>query len=280
MNCAIIAIVKYEEKYIVDWLDWHIKIGVNHFYLYDDNDEDYVPKLEPIIKNYIDDGIVTLLNKNDFEEFLDLRGPHKDNSPDHKKQVNKQMNVYTHFFNKYKHLHDYIGFFDIDEYIKIPNEKYIGPFLEKYEKYSIFYLWWHFYINENIYNKDSIFKQIKECKEYQFTNAERSKLRYRRNKYILNCKKFKNEKVLLDSPHIIPSKYIKKDALKIFNDKEAYLIHYKYKSLTDFIDKLLGKYYKGKKYEINDVIKEYSIINNVTDNMKKYLLENYNYKYE
>ena len=34
MNCAIIAIVKYEEKYIVDWLDWHIKIGVNHFYLY------------------------------------------------------------------------------------------------------------------------------------------------------------------------------------------------------------------------------------------------------
>ena len=53
MSCAIIACLKQEELYIKEWLDWHISIGVDHFYLCDNNDKDYQPNLSDVIKEYI-----------------------------------------------------------------------------------------------------------------------------------------------------------------------------------------------------------------------------------
>ena len=34
-NTSICLIIKDENEYINEWLDWHIKIGFEHFYIYD-----------------------------------------------------------------------------------------------------------------------------------------------------------------------------------------------------------------------------------------------------
>ena len=38
MTYAICAIAKNENNYINDWVNWHINIGFDHIYLYDNND--------------------------------------------------------------------------------------------------------------------------------------------------------------------------------------------------------------------------------------------------
>lgn len=53
---AIAAIMKDEEPYIREWLDYHIAAGVTKFYIYDNNEEPN--KLRRVIAPYVDSGVV------------------------------------------------------------------------------------------------------------------------------------------------------------------------------------------------------------------------------
>ena len=65
MKVWICAIAKMEELYIREWIEWHKKIGIDHIIIGDNNDSNYDKPLQPIIKDYIDEGYVELINKND-----------------------------------------------------------------------------------------------------------------------------------------------------------------------------------------------------------------------
>ena len=125
MNCAIIACLKQEELYIREWLDWHIKIGVDHFYLCDNNDKDYEPKLKDVIKDYVDQGIV---------EVFDYSGVHP-----------IQPICYTDIYDKYGDLYDWWMIIDIDEFLTIPItnnnlKKFLSlPYIK--DKYNIALMW-------------------------------------------------------------------------------------------------------------------------------------------
>lgn len=54
-DLSIMAIVK-NEKYIQEWIEYHLLVGVQHFYIYDNESTD---GLKDRIQKYIDDGIVT-----------------------------------------------------------------------------------------------------------------------------------------------------------------------------------------------------------------------------
>lgn len=54
-DLAIVAIMKNEGPYLKEWLDFHILVGVNKFYLYDNESTDDTTK---ILKPYIKQGIV------------------------------------------------------------------------------------------------------------------------------------------------------------------------------------------------------------------------------
>ena len=64
-SIAIIACLKCEELYVKEWIDWHIKCGVDHFYLCDNNDVDYTPKLNDVLKEYVDLGIIEIIDYHD-----------------------------------------------------------------------------------------------------------------------------------------------------------------------------------------------------------------------
>ena len=55
-DLAIVAIMKDEEPYVKEWLDYHLLAGVDHFYIYDN---DSIPEFKKILQPYIDAGIVT-----------------------------------------------------------------------------------------------------------------------------------------------------------------------------------------------------------------------------
>jgi len=55
---SLCLIFKNEAPFLKEWLDYHLSIGIDHFYLYNNNsDDDYMD----IVKPYVDKGIVTLI---------------------------------------------------------------------------------------------------------------------------------------------------------------------------------------------------------------------------
>ena len=94
---AICSIFKNEGKYIQEWIEYHKLIGVEHFYLYDNDSTDDIT----VLQQYIDEGTLTL-NR--------ISG------------VAMQMPAYNHFLNTYKEEVEWCAIIDLDEFI-VPTEK-------------------------------------------------------------------------------------------------------------------------------------------------------------
>ena len=54
-DLAVVAIMKGEEPYVKEWIDYHLLAGVDHFYIYDN---DSTPEFKKILQPYIDANIV------------------------------------------------------------------------------------------------------------------------------------------------------------------------------------------------------------------------------
>ena len=89
---AICAVAKCENDYINDWVNYHINLGVDKIYIYDNNDEAYEPLESRIIEN-IDK--VEIIKIPGLKEF--------------------QVAKYNEFYNT--HNYSWNIFIDIDEYI-------------------------------------------------------------------------------------------------------------------------------------------------------------------
>lgn len=134
---AIIACLKMEELYIKEWLDYHIKIGVDHFYLCDNNDSDYSHKLSDVVSEYIDNGIV---------EVFDYSGVHP-----------IQPSCYQDIYEKYGDIYDWYMVIDIDEFLDIPiTNNDLKKFLYRLDKYNKDYvaLMWRQYDDNDLLEYD------------------------------------------------------------------------------------------------------------------------------
>lgn len=98
-DLALVAIIKDEDAYIIEWIEYHLIIGINHFYIYDNGNS---KETKRILKPYIDNNIV---------EYIPYPG------------LCMQCKAYTDAINKYKYICKYIGFIDIDEFILLRDEK-------------------------------------------------------------------------------------------------------------------------------------------------------------
>lgn len=115
---SICAIFKNEAKYIKEWIEFHRIIGIDHFYLYNNNSND---NYEEVLSEYIKSGIVELV---DWE----------------KNQA--QMEAYKDCISKKKNETNWLGFIDIDEFIVPIKYNNIKIFLKKFEKVGSINIYW------------------------------------------------------------------------------------------------------------------------------------------
>ena len=107
-NVSICAIFKNEARYLKEWIDFHSIVGVDHFYLYNNNSTD---EFASILKPYIENGTV---------ELIEWPKEHS------------QMDAYRDCIKNYSQDSQWIGFIDIDEFV-VPNESStIYDFLKKF----------------------------------------------------------------------------------------------------------------------------------------------------
>lgn len=115
---AVCAIFKNESVFLKEWLEYHLLIGVEHFYLYNNFSED---NYQDILAPYIEKGQVTLT------EWPVQFG---------------QLPAYKDCFQKAKDETRWIAYIDLDEFICLRREQNIRNWIQKYDKYLAVYVNW------------------------------------------------------------------------------------------------------------------------------------------
>ena len=107
MSNIICCIAKYENDYINDWINYHLSLGFDHIYIYDNNPVTYEP-----IENRIDQ-----LDKVTIFKVPD------------RVVKNIQKYHYNNFYQEYKNTFDWCAYIDCDEFIHLGKWKDIKTFL-------------------------------------------------------------------------------------------------------------------------------------------------------
>lgn len=108
---SLCLIFKDESPFLREWIDFHRTIGIDHFYLYNNNSTD---GYKQVLEDYEAQGLVTL---------IDFPGQ------------SVQMKAYQHCFETFKNETNWIGFFDTDEFICLRYKTDINDWLRTYSKY-------------------------------------------------------------------------------------------------------------------------------------------------
>ena len=229
LKIAICTMAKKENLYIKEFVNYYKKIGVDHIYIYDDNDKNSEKISDVIDKKY--NKYVTIYDKNE-------------NKP------KNQHIAFTNCYNNNKNKYDWIFMFDIDEYLIIVNEtlkNYLSN--EIFKDCDFIKIHWVQPSDNNLLYYDNR------------TLFERFKGPYKKDTHIKTLVRGNIEglKYAIHSPKISPKRNITcnnvghkfnfsqvhfQDVFDINIDK-AYIIHYKYKSTEEYIN----KYKRGYRWE-------------------------------
>lgn len=93
IRMALVLIIKNEARYVREWIEFHNMLGVEHFYIYDNESTD---NLSEVLRPYVEKGLVTLQS-----------WPGKI----------AQLPSYNHALSYYKMDCEYMGFIDTDEFL-------------------------------------------------------------------------------------------------------------------------------------------------------------------
>lgn len=267
MKVALCAIVKCENNYLIEWINYHLNLSIDHIFIYDNNDLDGEK-----VSDIIDDKNITI---------IDYRG---------KKYV--QNWAYTNCYKTYYKEYDWFIFIDLDEFVVLENECNIKNFLE-YKYFSdidiIRLNWKHFSdnnflgVHDNNYNVFNRFiTPIQHKKDVFGKSIIRSTIKLEDIKLptIINAHGFNNENYkAVDS---MGNKCLNYNCIvsKIPLYKNAWINHYPTKTIEEYIK---FKYFRGdatsmhldKKYSNLEHFFEYNIYTKEKENYALELIQKY-----
>ena len=221
LKIAICTMAKKENLYIKEFVDYYLHLGIDHIFIYDDNDINSEKISDILDKSYKDN--VTI-----FDNIKD--------------RIKNQSMAYTSCYNNNKNKFDWFFMNDIDEYLVIKKDtlkNYLSNY--KFKKCDFIKIHWIQPTDNNLlhydnrtlierfkgpYLKDTHIKTLVrgniEGLHYDIHSPSSSP---KRNISCSNIgKKYKYNKILFN------------DVFEINYDK-AFIIHFKYKSTEEYINK-------------------------------------------
>ena len=118
---TVCAIAKNEGPYFEEWIEWHRSLGVEKFYIYDNESTD---NTKEILTPYIETGLV---------EYNFWPG------------MKQQLPAYDDCLEKHRIDARWIAVIDLDEFIKPIKDKTITEFLKRFEDFSAVEINWLVY---------------------------------------------------------------------------------------------------------------------------------------
>ena len=118
---AVCAIAKNESAYFQEWIEWHKKMGVEKFYIYDNESTD---NTKEILAPYIASGLV---------EYTFFPG------------TQRQLPAYDDCLEKHRLNTRWLAIIDLDEFIVPIRDQSIPEFLQRFEDFSAVEINWLIY---------------------------------------------------------------------------------------------------------------------------------------
>lgn len=118
---SVCAIAKNEGSYFREWIEWHRSMGVQKFYIYDNESTD---NTREILAPYIESGLV---------DYVFLPGQ------------KQQLAAYDHCFEHHRLETRWLAVIDLDEFIVPVTDATIPEFLRRFEKFSVVEVNWLVY---------------------------------------------------------------------------------------------------------------------------------------
>lgn len=237
-NIAIVTMVKNEQKYLKEWIEWHLSLGVDVIHIYEDIDSS---SHSEITNNYNQVFLHSI--QECYEDKLD--------------RIDIQAKLYNYFICNYKHDYDWCAFIDVDEFI-------IGDLtiLNNYKNFTGIYVKWKvFNANNHIISPEGKlmynYTQSVSCLDYDRESwNHKSIVNMKMNPIMKDCHSILNG---VDCQELIINHYITKSfedyCWRIFERGDIY--HRIYRKLEDFyllnpnIDKKACQDFLFEKYGTN-----------------------------
>ncbi len=131
---SLVACARWEEKDIAEWIEYHLAVGIEHFYIY--SNDDSPTTLFKVLSPYI-------LRKDPVVTFRHWPIP------------GQQPQMYFHFLDHFLEETEWFCFLDIDEFLVFKNINSIREFMAKFEVFhDAVYLNWLLYGNNYLTERD------------------------------------------------------------------------------------------------------------------------------
>jgi hypothetical protein len=122
---SVCAVFRNETKYLKEWIEYHSLVGVDHFYLYNNNSTD---RFSELLKPYVMKKMVTVIH------WPDCLG----NLPEEKMFIwtlSTQISAYENAIQFRSKETKWLVFLDIDEFLTPVKGDNLGEILEHYDSY-------------------------------------------------------------------------------------------------------------------------------------------------
>lgn len=227
---AVCAIAKDEGCYFREWIEWHRKMGVEKFYIYDNESTD---STRDVLRPYIDSGLV---------EYVFFPGR------------KRQLAAYDDCLERHRYDVRWLAFIDIDEFIVPLKDKTVNEFLRRFETFPAVEVNWL------VYGSNALTEKSSEPVMERFTRHSQPGHRLNRHvKSIVNPRRIYNmigchEAARIDGrsadPHGRP-------VTVSFRDREPQqdvirINHYAVKSRQEFVEKQARGRASGKQRPVPD----------------------------
>ena len=275
INVALCTMGREENLYLNEFIGYYLKLGINHIFIYDDNEPDVEKIINIIDKKYL--GNITVYETK-------------------KLNIDKQADAFTQCYKNNFKKFDWFLMLDMDEFLYIINDSLKGYLTQKsFNKCDFIKIHWVYPKNNDLVYYDSrpLFERFKP----PYVKSKMIKSIIRGN--------ITDLRYWVHSPYISPKrnitcnnlgnkiyyKEINFEFIRKINIKKAFIIHFEFKSTEEFINKIKRGYSKWFGNEIEKfLIKKilfYLKINGVSTekinfiekeldlNLSKYLTSNF-----
>ena len=224
IKISLCTMGKRENLYVKEFVEYYIKLGIDHIFIYDDNDPNTEKISNALGSKYKNK--VTI-----YENIKDI--------------IKNQPEAFTNCYHKNRNKYDWFLMIDMDEYLYIVNntlKNYLSN--QIFNKCDFIKFNWAIPNDNNLLNYDPrpLFKRFKG--PYMKSRFIKSMIRgnIKNLKYWVHSPIFSPKKNITcnNEGKIIFYKNINFESLEPINFRNAYIIHYRFKTTEEFIETLIN----------------------------------------
>lgn len=261
-----------ENLYIREFIEHYKLIGVDKIILFDNNNKDG-ERFEDIIFDYINKGFVNIINYRDC------------------KMCHYQS--YEECYDKFKNKYNWFLFFDVDEYLILPNYKNVHEFVEdkKFNNFDIIHVNWILYDDNDLIYYDNrplqkrfirprhiINKSYKNKLIKSIIRSNLSKLKF----YNSHTPKGNYKVCDVTGKKVRNSAILKENNAQILNLTIPYLKHFNCKTVEEYFKNKMNRGFSdayGVKNFKKIISKDYFFNHNNWSNLKEFIIDLLLFKY-